>query len=374
MIPPRITFVLSSLEAGGAERVAAILTAEWAARGWPVTLLTFDDGTIPPFYKPHPEIDHQPLALRGVSPNIAASIVNNGRRLRRLRQALCESRPDLIVSFGDTTNVLALIASRMLGVPIVVTEHVDPERHPIGWAWQMLRRLTYPCADTVTVLTERMGRHFPYARRVAVVPNPIVPPAPGNHAAITLKQPAVVGVGRLQHQKRFSLLIDVFAALARRYPDWTLYIFGEGPLRGPLAAQIAKHDLTDRIMLPGIVAPLDGVLQQADLFVLSSAYEGFPMSLCEAMANGVAVISTDCPTGPREIIRDGVDGILVRNDDATALEGAMRWLMADSGKRAALAGKGPQIIERFGTERIFALWDDILLSGSSLRPESVARP
>jgi len=355
----RLTFVISSLEAGGAERVAAILTAEWAARGWPITLLTFDDGRKSPFFTPHPEIDYRPLDLRRISRHVVASIVNICGRLWRLRRAISDSRPDIIVSFGDTTNVLTLIASRTLGVPVIVAEHVDPEHHAIGRAWRILRRLTYSWADTVTVLTARMSRQFPYARRVAVVPNPIPPPTPGGHPAFVLKRPAVVGVGRLQHQKRFSLLIDAFAGLAKRYPDWTLYIFGDGPLRDRLGVQIEGHGLADRIELPGIITPIDGLLRQADLFVLSSAYEGFPMSLCEAMANGVAVISTDCPTGPEEIIRDGVDGILVKNDDLTALGNAMVRLMADPDQRAALADNGLRITERFGTERILGLWDDI---------------
>jgi GalNAc-alpha-(1->4)-GalNAc-alpha-(1->3)-diNAcBac-PP-undecaprenol alpha-1,4-N-acetyl-D-galactosaminyltransferase len=135
---------------------------------------------------------------------------------------------------------------------------------------------------------------------------------------------------------------------------------GEGPMRAELEALCTKLQLTERVHFLGQVQNVNAHLCQADIFVLSSRFEGFPMALCEAMACGVPVVATDCLSGPREIITDGVDGILVAMDDVDALAHGMDTLMSDPVKRQQIAAAAPQILERFGLEQVMSRWKDAI--------------
>jgi len=167
-------------------------------------------------------------------------------------------------------------------------------------------------------------------------------------------------MGRFYHQKGFDLLLRAFARLKDRYAQWTLTILGDGPLRDELQRLCEKLGVSERVFLPGRVKNPEHFLKQAELFVLPSRFEGFPNALCEAMACGLPVIASDCPSGPREIIRDGKDGVLVPNQDIRALTGAMGWLMSNEAERNRLAAAAVEVIERFGMEKIIKRWESVL--------------
>src|SRR5512142_3180438 len=116
----RLTLVINSISCGGAERVMATMANYWAAKGWQITLATYDDGTTPPFYDLHPTIRLRPLGIARVSPGAVDKILNNLERIAALRQAIKESSPDIIISFMDTNNVLVLLSTRFLRVPVIV--------------------------------------------------------------------------------------------------------------------------------------------------------------------------------------------------------------------------------------------------------------
>jgi glycosyltransferase involved in cell wall biosynthesis len=166
----------------------------------------------------------------------------------------------------------------------------------------------------------------------------------------------VIGLGSLRHVKGFDRLIEAFGKLSAEYPDWDLVIYGEGPCRAELEEQIQKLRIADRVRLPGVTRESHARLCEADLFVLCSRSEGFPNALAEAMACGLPVVSFDCISGPRELIRDGVDGILVPADDVVRLKESMDRLMADPVARERLARKAPEVTERFSPEKVFGKW------------------
>jgi glycosyltransferase involved in cell wall biosynthesis len=357
----RITMVIPSLTSGGAERVMSTLANAWARRGTAVTLLTFDDGHEPPFYPLDPRVDHRPIGIARVSGSSIAAYGNNVSRVISLRRAIKRSRPDLVFSFLDTTNVLTLISTRGLGVPVVVQEHTDPSQKRLDPGWVRLRRWFYPRADRVVVLSKTALGYFDeeVKAKSAIIPNPIVieppsgdPPRPRDHKLL-------IALGRLGPEKGYDTLLRAFAEVAPKQPDWDLVIWGDGRLRGELETLRHELGLDDRVAMPGRTRTPHEELRNADLFVMSSRREGFPMALGEAMACGLAAVCSDCESGPRELIRHGVDGLLVPPEDAESLAAALLELMGDENRRKRMASRAPEVLTRFGFERVLQQWDDL---------------
>jgi glycosyltransferase involved in cell wall biosynthesis len=170
----------------------------------------------------------------------------------------------------------------------------------------------------------------------------------------------LLGAGRLSQEKDFSTLIQVFGELAEYHPDWDLVIAGGGPEYERLSRQIRKLGLCERVFLPGVVGNLGEWYGRADLYAMTSWYEGFPNTLAEALAHGLPAISFDCDTGPRDIIRHELDGLLVAPGDVTALRLALDRLMRDNVLRTRFAERSIEARERFSIERIAGLWEKLL--------------
>ncbi len=372
----KLLFFISSLNCGGAQRVCVTLCNHWAAGGWDVTLATFDDGSEPLFFRPEPRVRLVTLGLARESEGLVHSALNNVRRVARLRRFVRDERPSRILSFIDSTNVLALIAARGTGIPVVVAERVDPAHHTIPRPWRVLRRLCYPWASAIAVQTRSIAAYFParWRERIVVIPNPfpgLEDQNPGERERAGGRR-TIIAMGRLTHQKGFDLLIGAFASIAGARPDWDLVILGEGSERSALAAEIERLGLSTRVTMPGNDPRPLQALRRADLFVLSSRYEGFPNALCEAMACGLPVISFDCPSGPADIIRDGVDGLLVPPEDGGALAAAMMDLTGNAERARELGERAVAVATRFSVERIAAEWERVLRFGPSANPGDLA--
>src|ERR1700733_4389767 len=188
-------------------------------------------------------------------------------------------------------------------------------------------------------------------------PAPELSQPPRSHAN-TKRQ--LAAMGRLDYQKGFDLLIDAFARAAEGQPDWSLVILGEGPERRRLEEQIHTRGLEPRVQLLGWVSDPSRVLRDCDAFVLSSRYEGFPNALLEAMALGLPAVAVDCPSGPADIIRSEVDGLLVPLGSVPALTTALRRLMCDEKLRHRLGREAVQVVGRFSSERYYARWEAVL--------------
>jgi glycosyltransferase involved in cell wall biosynthesis len=360
----RLTLVIASLTRGGAERVMSILAGAWVRQGHQVTLLTFDHGE-EPAYPLDPAVNRQSLGLLAHSNNFLQGIWRNFGRILTLRHAIRDSRPDIVLSFLDTTNVLTLLATRGLSVPMIISERTDPALYDIGTMWDLLRRFVYPLADVLVCPTEASLKKFQAIVEVSgfAIPNPVaITPAPPVAPALQ-KEPSagrvLIAMGRLVPQKGFDLLLEAFAKIAGRHREWTLTVLGEGPQRHELQAQTESLHLGSRVHFAGAVADPFSRLRAADLFVFSSRFEGFGMALAEAMACGLPVVSFECPEGPGEIIRDGIDGVLVPPEDVDALANALDRLMGDADERQRLASRAPEVGDRFSVERAVSRWQDL---------------
>ena len=362
----RLALVISALGAGGAERVIVTLANAWAARGWQVALITFEPPGTKPYYHVDPRVGLRQLGVPSVGHPPWWAIRQGLRRVRALRRALRATAPDLVISFLAKINVLAVLASRGLAIPLVVSERNNPERQRFRGTWSWLRQLLYGTAWCVVTPSRGVLESFPprIRRRGRVIPNPVdlTPAAIPRRGTRRL-----VAVGRLVHQKGFDLLLQAFARIAPTHPEWSLTIWGEGPERAALEALRAGLDLAGRVKLPGLTERPGQWVEAADMFVLSSRYESFGNVITEAMAAGLPVIAFDCPWGPGDILRDGEDGLLVPPEDVAALAAAMHRLIVDTDLRQRLGAAAAHNVRRFARDAIIAQWDALVAEATRAR-------
>ncbi len=357
-----ILFFVSSMHAGGAERVAATLSSAWARQGPRVTLAPTYTHKGKLFYPLDPRV--QLVWVADAMGRLGRTPLAPLVKLWALRRLVRCERPDVIVSFLTNVNVMVLMATRGMRVPVIACERTNPAVSTSATPrLQSLRRRLYPHAAMVTVQAdaslEPMISLVPGLKRVGVVPNPLPPDLPPPRTAERLSQRRrMVAMGRLVPSKRYTGLVEIFARLAPRFPDWDLVIWGEGPLRSELEAKVAQAGLAERVLLPGRTSTPWQELLDSDLFVMTSEVEGFPNALIEAMALGLPCVSVDCPSGPREITREGQDAVLVPLGDEAALEGELARLMSDAAARKELGARGAQSVRsRYGLPHVLEHWN-----------------
>jgi glycosyltransferase involved in cell wall biosynthesis len=364
----KILLLTNSLAGGGTERVAAILANFWARQHWDVTVVTLDSES-EDFYVLDPLVRRVSLNLAGESANVFDALVQNGRRVVALRRVIRQVRPDVALSMMSTPNVLLAFARRAIpNLRAIGSEHCYPPHAPLGRVWSTLRSRMYGRLSAVVALTHECAewiRTHSSAPRVLVIPNPAVWPLPDNAPRIAPEalcppgRKTLLAAGRLNTVKNYGVLIHAFSQLADKYPDWNLVILGEGPERLSLESTIRDKMLGARIFVPGIAGNVGEWYAHADLYVMTSRSEGFPMALAEALCHGLPAVSFDCDTGPRDIIRHGIDGLLVPPNDSTALIDALDRAMGDADLRKQLAARAHDARERFSIEKIGKMWEEL---------------
>jgi GalNAc-alpha-(1->4)-GalNAc-alpha-(1->3)-diNAcBac-PP-undecaprenol alpha-1,4-N-acetyl-D-galactosaminyltransferase len=360
----KIMLVIQSMVAGGAERVAATLINHWvdAADDLTVTLVTVASPETD-FYEVDSRVARVALGLSCPTRSWRHFMVKNVQIVRQLRQLMRRIKPDVVLSMLDYVNVRVLLAAFGTRIPVIVEEHMDPTQTSTDKTVRILRWLLYRRATAVVVLTSGIAQ---WASRIVatntihVIPNPISDQFLKTSSRLaTPYGHKIIGMGRLEFTKGFDLLLRAFAKCAEHYPDWTLDIFGEGSEHDRLTALADNLGIADKVRLPGTTKHPEEVLRKADVFVLSSRYEGFPMVLLEAMTCGLPVVSFDCRSGPREMIDDGVNGLLVPPNDVDALAEAMAALMGDEDERKRLGEWATAVAEKFSLARVTQMWRSV---------------
>ena len=323
----KVALFLPNMAGGGAERVFALLAEGLAERG----------------------IDTEVVLVQAIGPHLAAvaaavpvidlhvSATRYG--LLPLARYLRRKRPDVLVTALGHANIVAVWARWLARVPtvVVITHHLSlpPRSSPGARWWSGLRARFYPWADAIVAVSRDMAVELAGGigvprDRVDVILNPVITPELAVQAAEPLRHPwfargqppVLIGIGRLVRQKDFPTLIRAFARLRQQRPA-RLMILGEGEERPALEALVRELGVTDDVAMPGFVTNPYPYLKGAAAFVLSSLYEGLPTVMIESLALGTPVVSTDCRSGPREILEDGQLGRLVPIGDPEALATAI---------------------------------------------------
>lgn len=349
----RLMFYINTLAGGGAQRVMSNLANQFVENGDEVIFVTSfpAEGE----YPLHEKVDRRNLSEK----RIGSALKRNVAYVLGLRKLVKQEKPDILLSFMGEPNYRAILAGLGLSVRTLVSVRNDPNSEYKGAMGRFLGKHIIPLADGCIFQTEQAKLWFPekLQAKSRIIPNAVKQdfysiernPVPGQ----------IVTFGRLEKQKNHKLLIDAFSDIAEAFPHARLLIYGEGKLRGELEAQIAQKNLTEKVMLMGLTSDVPGKLKTADIFVLSSDFEGMPNALMEAMAAGVPSISTDCPCGgPEMLMSQENSGILVRPGDREALADAFRRILSDTVWQESLSRGARSAAEAFLPKQIFAQWKD----------------
>lgn len=350
-----LAFLVPTLSRGGAERVVSRLSA-YLSKTMPTVVITWD-GRDSAYDFGCEVIDAALPAGR----TMIAKLLRQHQRKVKVAELCATLGVNRVVSFMESASIPLLRSKRLLSAEVHVTVaiRIAPSYFGSLQRWQM--RQLYPRADSIVLQTVagRDGLVNEWGLRAdkcRVIPNPLDPQFLGPLPAHSSRIPGlVVAVGRLEAQKRFRDLISAFADLPRNQAS-RLVIVGAGSELRALTKFAQERHVSDRVCFVGPTSDVMFWLDRCSLFVLSSGFEGFPNALAEAMARGCATVSTDCETGPSEMIEHGVSGLLVPVGDVVALSGAMRQVLDNVVFASQLGTAARQTAEKWSVERVAPLW------------------
>ena len=350
----KILFCTSSMGKGGAERVISILSNNFIKKH-EVSILVNTDENIA--YKLDNRINVISLDKKYYKNNIT----RNTNRIFRTKEILKLEKPDIIVSFLPMPSFRILIANRKMKLPVIISDRNDPKQEYKSKLSNILMTWLYPKADGFVFQTNEQKEYFSkeIQSKSTIIFNPIKDSfLELRDIEVKEKENVIINVGRLVPQKNQKMLISAFSKVSSKYPKYKLKIFGDGPLKEELQKQINSLHMNDKIFLCGVIDDIKQELEKSKIFVLSSDYEGMPNALMEAMAVGCAVISTDCPCGgPRELISNMENGILVPIAEEKRLEESLENLIDDEEKIEMLGKNSKSVVEKLKTETIIKQWE-----------------
>lgn len=341
----KVFLVIPDLSQGGAERVMSELANNLAKSGHEVHLVLLVDTL--DFYRIESEVVVHRLGF-----------LNKGRIQKKmseistfikLRKLLKSYRPDTVLSFMDKYNVFTILASSFLGLNVFVSDRSNPKLEN-SYILRIFKKLTYKKATGIiaqTSMAKDLIYKFTGNENIHVVPNPlkniILDPT-------VARENIILNVGRLVPEKGQSLLLNAFARL--NHPNWKLVIVGGGPLLGELEDHAKNLEVIDKVTFTGSVSNVDQWYAKASIFAFSSISEGFPNALIEAMAAGLPCVSFDCDAGPRDIIDNGKNGILVPVGEYELLADSLNHLIRNEEFRDLLSAEGAKVRNKLSADII----------------------
>lgn len=350
-----IVFYISSLQKGGTERVFVNLAEYFYSIGCKVTVVTQYCGNNE--YAINKGI-YRELSDITEAETSGSRIVNFCRRILKLRAVLKRIQPDLVLSCIGKNNFMALISSFFEKTKVVVSVRGEPASEYNSRKMRFLVKTLFAKADGIILQTEDSKKFFPeYLQKKIVVLQNSLNPLFMQERYEGIRDKQIVSMGRLDANKNQVMIIQAFAKIAEQYPEYSVVLYGEGEGRVNLEREIAELKLQNRIQLPGTAADVVAAIRKASVFVLSSNTEGMPNVLIEAMALGLPIISTDCPCGgPKELIRQGKNGILISVGDVVGLAAALTEVLGDVLLADKMGRNAAKIQERLNPEKINRQW------------------
>ena len=269
-------------------------------------------------------------------------------------------RPDWLVCTGANRLIVALLAAFASRAKVAIWEHFPVANSVTRPRGRLARMIASVVASRIVTLTkgdkDLYATLYAPAGKVTHIPNIVLSPG----ATGTVRRKEVLAMGRLSHEKGFDLLLEAWSLAIKRLPDWSLRIVGDGKMRDELVHLASTLGIEDHVTFAPFSDDPFSLFSRCGVFVLSSRFEGLPFVLIEAMTCGTACVSFDCPNGPREVIQNGVNGVLVPAEDVGALANAMVKLGQNPALRERLGDEARSVSKPFSEPRVVARWQEVL--------------
>lgn len=353
----KIILYIDVMYRGGAQRVMSVLAHYLIKNNYEVILIT-------DFMPENPSKEYNlPQQIKRIylkKNNTGNFLIKNITRVTKLRKIIKEENPDIILSFLGRPNIRMLLSSIGLKVKKVVSVRNDPTKeYGNNILKRIITNLIFLLADGYVFQTVDAQKYFikKIQKKSKIILNPVddkfynMKPVKNRHNIIT--------VGRLEPQKNHKLLLDAYAEIAQKYLQDDLIIYGDGSLKKELENYALKKNIYERVHFRGNIENIEKELSKAKVFILTSDYEGMPNALMEAMAIGVACISTDCPCGgPRALIKNNSQGIMFPCNDKNKLIAAIKKVL--DGNFTEMGINAKLRAEEFRTSKIMKEWEEYL--------------
>lgn len=381
---------------GGAERLYCELANMLSEHGHDVTCIYYDDATGDPFYKLNKPVKvinlnsnkknrrssyHlSPRLKRYYKILVEMLLINklnkilwesiNGNFIEKLREYFVDERIDLAISFMPTANTVTVLAAKEINTKIIVTNHNVPEQDyasPLRWDPnpydRKMRLSALEYADAIHVLFPGFASWFPdnLQSKITAIPNYVSDEFNLEKVRDVRKEKTILAVGRLASVKNYPVLVDAWSSIHFKYPDWNVVLYGDGPQLRLLKTKIQELGLEKSFLLKGHKADLSTDYASASIFCHPALFEGFGLSVAEALSFKLPIVAFDDCAGVNEYVKDGLNGLLVpRSGGSAALTQGLEKLIEDEAKRLELGYNGPMSISEYTREKYFSNWCSLI--------------
>lgn len=357
-----ICFLLGGFqENGGIGRVTSILANELnKIKNYNVCTISYYHFDKPMLYKVDKNVKQAYLFETQTS--MTTAIIRK-HAIKRVASFLLENKIDILIACGALYYPLAILACKESNAKCVCWEHTNPQITADYRFQNLCRKYAVKKSDKLVVLTKEAEKY--YLNKFKIKPNKLVQiynllnDDVEKSKIYNEKSHKILSVGRLSYPKNFEKLIDIANVVLKKYPDWSWEIFGSGEMYETLLNKINNLELSNQVFLKGQVDDLYQRYKDYSFVVMTSRYEGFPMSLIEAAANRLPLISFDIKTGPNEIINNGVNGFLIDYDDIKTMENKIELLINNLELRRNMSNEAYKNVQKFKKEEIIIKWDKI---------------
>lgn len=355
-----IAILLGSTRAtGGIGRVSAMLANGLSESGNNVSLIEYYKDSAPEIYEINDSVVIHQLYPRPVS--MTKALLSNG--VKALRSILLKEKTDVLIAAGALFYPLSILAAKDIKTKTVCWEHSDPNGAHDHKLQRACRVFGAKQSDACVVLTDAavsIYRNKLKAKQIVRIYNPIDPQIIEQRVNYCSSSSRIISVGRLSYQKNIQCAIRVARIVLPKADGWTWDIYGEGDEAQELQSMIHRFGLEGKVNLRGRVGDLYNRYREYAFLVMTSRYEGFPMTLLEAMGNSLPMVAFDVPTGPREIIIDGENGLLVEQDDEMGMAMAISQLISSPETRVRMAAANLKRSESFSIDVFYNSWIKLL--------------
>lgn len=355
----KILFCISCLSYGGAEKNLRIVANHMVEKGNEVVICSFgDQPSVQPLDERIKVVYMPPYSKKGIK---------RAQQIGFVRKLMKEEKPDVAVSFLCFPNFISIVAGKLAGVPVIVSERGDPYQ----FTGKVMKAMysAYRFAAGAVFQTDMAKEYFAPSlqKKSKVIANPVELKDPSLYTDYEAAERSIAYSARFELvQKRQDIMLDAFKTVLKSHPDYKLRFYGDGPDEDKMKRYAEELGISGSVIFCGRSSKVLEDISRSEIFVLSSDYEGIPNSLLEAMSLGLPCVSTDCsPGGARMLINDGENGLIVPRGDAPALASAICRMIEDRNSAIAMGKRATEVRQRFEPAVILSAWEEYITEVAS---------